>query len=267
MLTRYWADGLVVMCGLSVAGRAQGPSCFPKCRTFQNSESHLERYLFLSSALLPLPSRPLFSCIPAPSQPRMQLETTPGAAPEMCPDKLTQFNPDGERQESMGFPHPGTATHAASVSTHVTFSLRRRKQQRVHRSSPALLIQLNNSSAPVTSQQLAGVGFLLCSAQRAQPHISMHPKRGELSSIPTSSSFHHPIPPPERRALQPCSPLTCFLQVHGGGCLSCCSSRCLSGGCRRLLRGRSRGLGLLSPLAPRVPQGLGPPGETNRSGS
>lgn len=59
----------------------------------------------------------------------MQLGIRPGAAPKMCPDKLTQFNPDGERQETMGFPYPGTATHPASVSTHVTFSLRRRKQQ------------------------------------------------------------------------------------------------------------------------------------------
>lgn len=79
----------------------------------------------------------------------------------MCPDKLTQFNPDGERQETMGFPHPGTATHSASISTDVTFSLRRRKQQWIHWNSPALFIQLNNSSVPVTSQQLAGVGFLL----------------------------------------------------------------------------------------------------------
>lgn len=140
---------------------------FPKWRNLQNSDGHLERYLFLSSALLPLPIRPPFSCISAPSQPLphlrscsgMQLRTRPGAAPKMCPDKLTQFNPVGEREETMGFPHPGTATHAATISTHVTFSLRRRKQQSIHRSSPALFIQLNNSSVPVTSQQLAGVGF------------------------------------------------------------------------------------------------------------
>lgn len=131
--------------------------------------SKMQKFAKFSSALSALPIRPSFSCIPASFQPLphlrscsgMQLGTRPGAAPEMCPDKLTQLNPDRERQETLGSPHSGTARHAASVSTHVTFSLRRRKQQWVHRSSPALFIQLNNSSVPVTNQQLAGVGFLL----------------------------------------------------------------------------------------------------------
>lgn len=34
----------------------------------------------------------------------MQLGTRPRAALKMCPDKLTQFNPDGDRQETMGLP-------------------------------------------------------------------------------------------------------------------------------------------------------------------
>lgn len=115
----------------------------------------------------------------------MQLGTRQGAAPEMCPDKLTQFSPDRKRQQTMGlwdFP-----ILARCVSTHITFSLRRRKQQQVHQSSPALFIQLNNSSVPVSSQQLAGVGFLLC-------------------PVPTMSTATHLHAPQQRRG---------FLDIHG----------------------------------------------------
>lgn len=106
--------------------------------------------------------------------------------------------------------------------------------------------------------------------RRAQPHIRAHPKTGEVSLTPTSRSQalipSHPIPSPERPALHPCLPLTCFLQVHGGGCLQRRGSRWLTGGRRRLLRGRARGsvLRLLPPLAPRVPQRLPPSAQTGQ---
>lgn len=59
-------------------------------------------------------------------------------------------------------------------------------------------------------------------------------------------------------------PLTCLLQVHGGGCWHRCGSCPLAGGRQRLLCGRCWGRVpvLLLPLSRRVPQGLCPPEET-----
>lgn len=96
----------------------------------------------------------------------MQLGTRPGAAPKMCPDKLTQFNPDGERQETMAKTRnhaisPPWHNHAPCKRFHTRYIFLKKEETAVHRSSPALFIQLNNSSVPVTSQQLAGVGFPL----------------------------------------------------------------------------------------------------------
>lgn len=217
----------------------------------------------LPPAFLPLPtSRPA----PGAAQ---------GCAPT-SPDNLVLTEKEGKPQ---GFPislHcPGAATHAASISTNVTFSLRGRKKWWVCWCSSALFTRLNNSS--VTWCHTTAGWCLIPTKTKSAPHPTPRdrgrmptctPKEERPCRYPPADTRRssHRIPPPERPPTHPGFPLTCFLQVHGGGCLHRCGHCRLAGGHRWLLRGRRRGpvLALLPLLARRLLQGLCPREETGQ---
>lgn len=171
-----------------------------------------------------------------------------------------------------GFTHPGTATHTASNSTNVTFALRGRKERWVCWRSPALFTRLNNSSLAWCHPTAGGcsISTETQSAPSECSHVPMRtPKEMRSPRYPPAGTGRssHRIPPPQcLPPPHPGFPLTCFLQVHGGGCLHRCGSCRLVGGHRQLLRGRCQGPvpAFLLLLACRLPQGLCPREETGR---
>lgn len=158
----------------------------------------------------------------------------------------------------------------AQPGTLQAFFLRGSEELRVCRHSPALFTRVKNSWVAWCHPT---AGWCSVSTETRSPQPREHsrvstcaPKEERSPQYPSvgTGCRSHRIPPAENPLPQPSFPITCFLQVHGGGCRHWRGSCRLTGGCWWLLGGWGRGpVQVLLPLLTCcILQGLHPPEET-----